>query len=138
MHFILPGNCCTCLGWYHHPSSGAHTTVSTASGICHTVTAICRYTHTHTHYRNDRLHLTHFLVAFAKLQKVTVSLVTSVRLSAWNNSAPTGRIFMKFDIWVYFENMSGELQASLKPYKNDRYFTWRSVCIFGHISLSSY
>ena len=27
----------------NHPSSGAHTTVSTASGICHTVTAICRY-----------------------------------------------------------------------------------------------
>jgi hypothetical protein len=25
------------------PSSGAHTTVSTASGICHTDTAICRY-----------------------------------------------------------------------------------------------
>ena len=30
-------------GWYLHPSSGAHTTVSTASGMCHTVTAICRY-----------------------------------------------------------------------------------------------
>jgi hypothetical protein len=29
--------------WYFHPISGAHTTVSTASGICHTVTAICRY-----------------------------------------------------------------------------------------------
>jgi len=26
----------------HHPSSGAQTTVSTASGICHTVTATCR------------------------------------------------------------------------------------------------
>jgi hypothetical protein len=26
-----------------HPSSGAHTTVSKASGIYHTVTAICRY-----------------------------------------------------------------------------------------------
>jgi len=26
-----------------HPSSGAHTTVSTASGICQTVTATCRY-----------------------------------------------------------------------------------------------
>jgi hypothetical protein len=37
------GNCSTYLGWYFHPSSGAHTTVSTASGICHTVTAICRY-----------------------------------------------------------------------------------------------
>jgi hypothetical protein len=37
------GNCSTCFGLYHHPSSGAHTTVSTASDICHTVTAICRY-----------------------------------------------------------------------------------------------
>jgi len=36
-------NCSTCFGWYHHPSSGAHTTVSKASGICHTVTATCRY-----------------------------------------------------------------------------------------------
>jgi hypothetical protein len=27
----------------HHPSSGVQTTVSTASGICHTVIAICRY-----------------------------------------------------------------------------------------------
>jgi hypothetical protein len=26
-----------------NPLSGAHTTVSTASGICHTVTAICRF-----------------------------------------------------------------------------------------------
>jgi len=32
--------CCTCFGWYHHPSSGAHTTVFIASGICQTVTAI--------------------------------------------------------------------------------------------------
>ena len=30
----------------------------------------------------------------------------SVRLSACNNSAPTRRIFMKFDIWVFLENMS--------------------------------
>jgi hypothetical protein len=41
--FILSGNCSTCFGWYYHPSSGAHTTVSTASGICHTVTATCRH-----------------------------------------------------------------------------------------------
>jgi hypothetical protein len=32
-----------CFGWCHHPSSGAQTTVSTASDICHTVIAICRY-----------------------------------------------------------------------------------------------
>jgi hypothetical protein len=42
-YFILSGNCCTCFGWYHHPSSGAHTPVFTASGICHTVTATCHY-----------------------------------------------------------------------------------------------
>jgi len=35
--------CSTCFGWYHHPSSGAQTTISTASDICHTVIAICHY-----------------------------------------------------------------------------------------------
>jgi len=34
---FISGNCCTCFGWYFRPSSGAHTTVSTASGISHTV-----------------------------------------------------------------------------------------------------
>jgi len=34
---FISGGCSTCLGWYLHPSSGAHTTVSTASGISHTV-----------------------------------------------------------------------------------------------------
>ena len=39
--FILSGNCSTCFGWYFHPSSRVQTIVSTAYGICHTVTAIC-------------------------------------------------------------------------------------------------
>jgi hypothetical protein len=30
-------------GTFTHHKEGAHTTVSTTSGICHTVTAICRY-----------------------------------------------------------------------------------------------
>ena len=46
---------------------------------------------------------------FAKLRKATISFVMSVcpsvRPSAWNNSAPTGRIVMKVDIWVFFENL---------------------------------
>jgi hypothetical protein len=41
--FILSEKCRTCFGLYHHPSSGAHTTVSTASDICHAVTATCHY-----------------------------------------------------------------------------------------------
>jgi len=44
----------------------------------------------------DGLHS--LLGTFAKLQKATIIFVMSVRLSAWNNSAPTGQIFMKFDI----------------------------------------
>ena len=36
---FISENCSTCFGWYLHPSSGAHTTVSTASGTCQTVTA---------------------------------------------------------------------------------------------------
>jgi hypothetical protein len=43
---FISGNCATCFEWYLHLSSGAHTTVSTASGICQTVTAICRYSGT--------------------------------------------------------------------------------------------
>jgi hypothetical protein len=40
---FISGNYSARFGWYFHPSSGVHTPVSTASGICHTVTAICRY-----------------------------------------------------------------------------------------------
>jgi hypothetical protein len=45
------------------------------------------------------------LGTFAKFRKATVIVVMSVRLPAWNNFAPTGRSFMKFDIWVFFENL---------------------------------
>ena len=45
------------------------------------------------------------LGAFAELRKATGSFMY-VRLSAWNNSAPTRRIFMKFDILVFFESLS--------------------------------
>jgi hypothetical protein len=46
------------------------------------------------------------LGAFPNFRKATISFVMSVRLSTCNNSAPTGRIFMKFDISVFFENIS--------------------------------
>ena len=35
-----------------------------------------------------------------------LSVCLSVRLLAWNNSVPTGRIFMKFDISLFFEVVS--------------------------------
>jgi hypothetical protein len=39
-----------------------------------------------------------FLGTFAKLRKAILSFVMSVRPSVWTNSAPSGRIFMKFGI----------------------------------------
>ena len=48
------------------------------------------------------------------LRQATISFVTSVclsiRRSARNNSADTGRIFMKFDIRVGFENLSTQFK----------------------------
>jgi len=37
----------TCFEWYLYPSSGAHITASTVSGIIETVTATCREGHAH-------------------------------------------------------------------------------------------
>ena len=51
-----------------------------------------------------------FLGAFTKLRKATVSFGMNISVcpSEWNNWAPTERIFMKFDIRVYIENLSTE------------------------------
>ena len=66
-----------------------------------------------THYEKIRRHcpsyLTRswiFLLGFCvKLRKASISFVMSVRPSAWSNSIPTGRIFIKFDTWVFFANL---------------------------------
>jgi hypothetical protein len=39
------------------------------------------------------------------IRKIAKSYFMSVCPSAWNNSAPAGRIFIKFDIWVFFQNL---------------------------------
>ena len=43
-----------------------------------------------------------FLGTFTKLRKATIIFVMSVCASAWNNSVPTGRIFVKLDTGVFF------------------------------------
>ena len=57
-------------------------------------------------FTHTKIRCVYILGALAKLQKATVSFVVSVclfvrpavRLSAWDNSAATGRILMKSDI----------------------------------------
>jgi hypothetical protein len=48
-------------------------------------------------------------------------------------SAPTGRIFTKFDIWIFFENLSKEIQVLLKSNENNGHFRWRPMCIDDNI-----
>jgi len=55
-----------------------------------------------------------FLGAFEKLWKAPISFVISVRksdrLSAWDHSTLTVKVFMKFDIWWFFGNLSRKLK----------------------------
>jgi hypothetical protein len=64
-------------------------------------------------------HLTLLTGAFAELRIAAISFVMSVRpsvcLSAWNNSVPTGRIFIKFDIWAFSENLSIKFKFHWNP-----------------------
>jgi hypothetical protein len=38
--------------------------------------------------------------------RILISSCLSVRVSAWNSSARTGRNFMKYDTWAFFEKVS--------------------------------
>jgi hypothetical protein len=58
------------------------------------------------------------LGALARLRKATLSLVMSVCLSSWNNSAATWRIFIKFDTWIFFRKSVEKIQVSLKSDDN--------------------
>jgi hypothetical protein len=42
--------------------------------------------------------------------------------SAWNISDSTVRIFVKVDIWVFFDNVSRQLKVSLQSDNNNGYF----------------
>ena len=92
-----------------------------------------------------------FLGAFAKSRKAIVSFVTSVhssvsvslsvhlsvRPSAWNNSAPTERIFKKFYISICFRKSVEKIQVSSKTDKNNGYFTRRRFHVCDSIPRNS-
>jgi hypothetical protein len=77
------------------------------------------------------------LGTFVKLRKATTSFIMYVRPSACNVLALTGRIFMKFDIWIFFEKLSRKIQVLLKSDNNIGYFTWIPKHISNHISVIS-
>ena len=78
------------------------------------------------------------LGALTKLRKATVVFVTSVCPSIRNNSAPSGRIFMKFYICVCFENPSRNSKVHQNvtkitglSHENRRKFLILSLMIYG-------
>ena len=48
---------------------------------------------------------------FRRFRKIATSFVMSVLLFAWNNLAPTVRIFIEIYIWVLFENLSRKFKV---------------------------
>jgi hypothetical protein len=81
----------------------------------------------------------HFLGAFAKLRKATVSFLVSVYPSVLMEHL--GSHWTEFnEIWylsIFLKSVE-KIQISLKYGKNNGYFTWRPIYIYDHISLSSY
>jgi hypothetical protein len=59
-----------------------------------------------------------FLGVFAKFRKAAIDFVMSVRLSAWNNSAATGHILIKFDMSTFRKSVD-KIQVSFKSDKNN-------------------
>ena len=59
------------------------------------INAVCSEIHT-KHINTLCAQNVEYLRAFEKLRKATISFVISVCLSARNNSAPIGRVYMKF------------------------------------------
>jgi hypothetical protein len=65
--------------------------------------------------RTGLLLLLLLLGAFTKFRQATIRFVISVCPSAWTPRFPPGRIFMKFNIWVFFENPSTRLKFHSNP-----------------------
>ena len=74
---------------------------------CDPFVANCEIT---SYIKHEGLYLRAFLGAFAELRKATISFVMSaclsVSLSACKDSAPSGGIYAKFDIGLFFKNLS--------------------------------
>jgi len=71
---------------------------------------------------------------FTKSWKVIISFIMSVCLSMWNNSAPTGLIFMKFDIWGFSKNLLRKFRFHSNRKRITGTLHQRDLCTFMVIS----
>ena len=79
-----------------------------------------------------------FLGVFPKSRKATITFVTYVRPSFCKEKLGSfGNIFLKYYISVFFEKFVLKIQVSLNSDSNNKYFTWRPMYIWRHISFIS-
>ena len=89
-----------------------------------TISTTLHYTLPEKQYSSGKSSI-NIISTFRSIRKIAKSdyhIPLSVRPSTWNNSAPTGRIFMKFDIGEFFLKTIEKIQVSLKSDKNNGYF----------------
>jgi len=102
--------CSTCFGRQTRPSSGTlsdwyNGTIGTMDRYC------CRQAAMSVQNCEKR--------ALDMSCHVCLSIRLSVRLSACSNSASNGRIFMKFNIWVFLRKSVEKISSSIKIRRND-------------------
>ena len=73
--------------------------------------------------------------ALAKLRKTNGGFAMSVCLSAWNNSTPTGWLFMNKHLRIFLKSVD-KIQFRLKSDKKNDNVTWGPKYIYDNISLS--
>ena len=86
--------------------------------------------HAMTTHRRVEVHTIFTCVREMRNKTISFVMYVCVRLSAWNNSAPTGRISIKFDILRFFQDLSRKFKVLLKSGKNNWYFIWRRMYIY--------
>ena len=78
-----------------------------------------------------------FLSASAKFRKTTADFVMSVRLSAWMNSASTGRIYVKLYIGGFYKICLENSSLVKSEYEYQALYVETKNYLFNKISLNS-
>ena len=102
--------------------------------FCHSFSAGCKIVSVCWYFYNIGFE---FVLFGAKLRKTTISFMISVRLSACNNSASTGRILIKLVLWVFSTKICLENSSFIKIRCDYSFFTWRRFRIYDNVSLNS-
>ena len=78
-----------------------------------------------------------FLARSQNCEKQNISCSCPSIFTRWTSLLRLDEFSVNFTIWPFFPKSVEKIQVSLKLDNNNRYFTWRPIYSFDHISLSS-